>query len=90
MGSLSKFKSSDLGESLSRGVERDHIRTKYYYGLAAMNGHVISRHIRAKKAQVDAAKAEDKGFLDNIKRGFMGDWSQKRNMNKLYRAYKSG
>ena len=66
-----------------RGVAIDKKKSKHYYGLAAMGGHAVARHIlgcmegeagnehRAIKHCILAARAGYKDSLDTVKRLFM-------------------
>jgi len=91
----------NLGISYHRGkgVEVEMGKAKYYYSLAAMNGHVKARtnlgvldgrsgnHHRAFKHLILAAKAGDKTALDNVKMMFTcGAFSKDEFANAL-RAY---
>ena len=81
------------------GVEVDKNKAKYYYELAAMNGHIFARHnlgcvewekgnrYRAMKHFVMAARAGDEGSLDKVKQGFKNGMITKDGYAIILRAY---
>jgi len=84
-----------------RGVEEDMKKAKYYWELAAMDGHLHARYnlgalegmagdeSRAMKYNISAAKAGDKGALDEVKVRFSrGDVTKDEYADTL-RAYQT-
>ena len=82
-----------------RGVAIDKKKSKHYYGLAAMGGHAVARHIlgcmegeagnehRAIKHCILAARAGYKDSLDTVKRLFMRGAVTKDEYANTLRAY---
>ena len=85
--------------SNGRGVTIDMKKAKYYYELAAMNGHIKARHNlgckeleagnheRAMKHLVLAASAGYKKSLDMVKHGFMNGHVTKEEYANTLREY---
>ena len=80
----------------SLGVEADMKKSKYFYELAAINGHVMARHHlglmegeadRAYKHFILAARAGYKESLDWVKNGFMIGLVTKDEYANTLRAY---
>ena len=93
-----------LGNSYlaGRGVEVNKKKSKYYWELAAMNGHVKARHNlacieersgndqRAFKHMIIAARAGHEGSLEGVKQGFMrGDVTKHVYEDTLYAYQRS-
>ena len=99
LGCAGAYCNLGLAYDHGRGVEVDNKKAKYYYELAAMNGHVLARHNlgilewndgntdRAFKHYILAARAGYTLALDVVKAGFMGGFVTENEYVNTLHAY---